>query len=85
MNRCSSRPDAVAYIRGGADAPNIGGQVRFYQELHSVLVVAETPIRRLVEIPVPAPRPRTRACLARPELVELREQLIGMLRKQVTP
>ena len=41
MNRCSSRPDAVAYIRGGADAPNIGGQVRFYQEPHSVLVVAD--------------------------------------------
>ena len=41
MIRCSSRPDAVAHVRGGADAPNINGQVRFYQEPNSVLVVAD--------------------------------------------
>ncbi|MBQ8506389.1 MAG: superoxide dismutase family protein [Clostridia bacterium] len=41
MYRYSSRPDAVAYVHGGADAPNIHGQVRFYQEPGSVLVVAD--------------------------------------------
>ncbi len=49
----------------------------------SVLAVDQTPIRRLSEIPVPAPDPRTRACLARPEMAELREELIEMLRRQV--
>lgn len=49
----------------------------------SVLAVDQTPIRRLAEIPVPAEHPRTRACLARPELAELREELIEMLRRQV--
>ena len=51
----------------------------------SVLAVDQTPIRRLSEIPVPAPYPRTRACLARPEMAELREELIEMLRRQVKP
>ena len=51
----------------------------------SVLAVAETPIRRLAEIPVPAPCPRTRACLTRPDTVALREELIEMLREQVKP
>ena len=51
----------------------------------SVLAVTSTPIRALEEIPVPAPIPRDRSCLARPELVALREDLIQMLRKQVTP
>ena len=50
----------------------------------SVLVVEETPIRRVKEIPVPAPFPRDRKCLARPEMAELKEQLVAMLRKQVT-
>lgn len=49
----------------------------------SVLAVTETPIHRLAEIPIPAAFPRTREDLARPELVELRENLIGLLRKQV--
>ena len=49
----------------------------------SVLVVEETPIRALKEIPVPLDYPRDRSVLARPEIVELREELIGMLRKQV--
>lgn len=41
MVRYSSRPDAVAYIRGGADTPGIHGQVRFYQEPDHVLVMAD--------------------------------------------
>ena len=44
-----------------------------------------TAIRRLVEIAVPAEYPRTRAALARPEMVSLKEELIELLRKQVTP
>ena len=51
----------------------------------SVLVVESTPIRTLTELPIPAPFPRERACLARPELVELKERLITLLRKQVSP
>jgi len=49
----------------------------------SVLVVEDTPIRALREIPVPMDYPRTRQDLTRPELMELQEQLVGMLRKQV--
>ena len=49
----------------------------------SVLVVEDTPIRALKEIPVPLDYPRDRSVLAKPEIVELREELIGMLRKQV--
>lgn len=49
----------------------------------SVLVVEETPIRSLQEIPVPMKYPRTRLDLTRPEIVELREQLVDILRKQV--
>ena len=49
----------------------------------SVLVVEETPIRNLREIPVPLAYPRTRQDLTRPEIVALREQLVEMLRKQV--
>lgn len=48
----------------------------------SVLVAAETPIKALAEVPVPAEYPRERSCLARPELVALREDLIAALRKQ---
>ena len=51
----------------------------------SVLVVESTPIRSLREIPVPMDYPRTRQDLVRPEIVGLREQLVDMLRKQVTP
>lgn len=49
----------------------------------SVLVVEQTPIRALKEIPVPLNYPRDRSVLAKPEIVSLREELIGMLRKQV--
>ena len=48
-----------------------------------VLVVEETPIRALTSIEVPAGYPRTRACLADPQMISLRETLIGMLRKGV--
>lgn len=37
----SAGPDAVAYIHGGAEAPCLSGEVRFYQERGSVLVVAD--------------------------------------------
>lgn len=47
-----------------------------------VLVVEETPIRRLTSIEVPADYPRTRACLRDPHMIELREQLIDLLRKR---
>ena len=50
-----------------------------------MLVVESTPIRTLTELPIPAPFPRERSCLARPELVELKERLITLLRKQVSP
>ena len=51
----------------------------------SVLVVEKTPIHELKEVPVPAAFPRDRSCLKAPEMVELKEQLIDLLRKQVTP
>ena len=51
----------------------------------SVLVVEHTPIRELAEIPVPAAFPRDRSSLKLPEMVELKEHLIDLLRKQVTP
>ena len=38
----------------------------------------------LREIPVPMDYPRTRQDLTRPEIVALREQLVDILRKQVT-
>ncbi|MGN0747444.1 MAG: superoxide dismutase family protein [Aristaeellaceae bacterium] len=41
MTRSFIRPDAVVYMTGSADAPDIRGQVRFYQEPGSVLVVAD--------------------------------------------
>ena len=50
----------------------------------SVLVVEKTPIHALREIPVPMSYPRTRQDLIRPEVAALREQLVEMLRKQVT-
>ena len=46
-----------------------------------VLVVEQTPIRRLTSIDVPAAYPRTRACLGDPRMIALRERLIDMLRK----
>ena len=51
----------------------------------SVLVVEKTPIHELKDIPVPAAFPRDRSCLKSPEMVELKEHLIDLLRKPVTP
>ena len=51
----------------------------------SVLAVTSTPIHALTEVPVPAAYPRTRECLTHPDMVTLREDLIGVLRKQVRP
>lgn len=50
----------------------------------SVLVVEKTPIHELSDVPVPAAFPRDRSCLKLPEMVELKEHLIDLLRKQVT-
>lgn len=50
----------------------------------SVLAVTETPIHALREIPVPLDRDRTRRDLARPALIELREELLDALKRQVT-
>ena len=50
----------------------------------SVLVVEKTPIQALQEIPVPMEPSRTRRDLKRPEIADLREQLVDRLRKQVT-
>lgn len=41
MVRCPACPDAVACIRGGAGAPHLFSEVRFYQVCGSVLVVAD--------------------------------------------
>ena len=41
MERVRKCPDAVARLGGGADAPQLTGWVRFYQERGCVLVVAE--------------------------------------------
>ena len=48
-----------------------------------IMVIEEKPITKLTSIPVPAGHPRTRACLADPQIIQLKEQLISMLRKQV--
>ena len=40
MQSGSTCPDAIAYIRGGAETPCLSGEVRFYQERGCVLVVA---------------------------------------------
>ena len=37
----SSCPDAIARIEGGAEAPHLNGEVRFYQACGKVLVVAD--------------------------------------------
>ena len=40
MLSCAERPNAIAQIRGGADAPHLAGQIQFYQECGRVLVIA---------------------------------------------
>lgn len=46
-----------------------------------ILVVEQTPITKLRSIEVPAAYPRTREELARPEIIDLKESLIRMLRR----
>ena len=41
MENSSVRPSAVAYLQGGADAPNLLGEIRFYQQPESVLLIAD--------------------------------------------
>ena len=47
-----------------------------------ILVVEQTPITKLTSIEVPAEYPRTREELQRPEILELKERLIEMLRRE---
>lgn len=37
----AARPDAVAHLRGGDEAPRIWGEVKFYQTRSGVLVIAD--------------------------------------------
>lgn len=48
-----------------------------------ILVVEESPIRRLTSIDVPIGHPRNRESLQAPEVMALKEQLIGMLRRRM--
>lgn len=48
-----------------------------------ILVIEDVPIKTLTSIPVPAGHPRTRACLSDPQILQLKERLISMLRRQV--
>ena len=48
-----------------------------------VLVIESTPIHTLREIKVPIDDPRTRQDLTRPPIVDLKEHLVDLLRKQV--
>lgn len=41
MQYCGKRPYAAAQIRGGTEAPQLSGCVRFYQENGCVLIVAK--------------------------------------------
>lgn len=41
MRYCTKKPDAVARIIGGTEAPQLYGCVKFYQENGSVLIVAK--------------------------------------------
>ena len=47
-----------------------------------ILVVESTPITHLKSVPVPAGYPRTRDSLRLPAMLELKEQLIGLLRRE---
>ena len=40
MQYCTKCPDAVAQIKGGAEAPQLSGCVKFFQEHGCVLIVA---------------------------------------------
>ena len=49
-----------------------------------ILVVEESPITHLRSIDVPAEYPRYRDELRKPEILSLKEELIGMLRKETS-
>ena len=49
-----------------------------------ILVVEESPITHLRSIDVPAEYPRSRYELRKPEILSLKEELIGMLRKETS-
>ena len=49
-----------------------------------ILVVEESPITHLRAIDVPAEYPRSRDELRKPEILSLKEELIGMLRKETS-
>ena len=40
MNHCLSCPEAIATVRGGNEAPDLCGKVRFYQRSNCVLIEA---------------------------------------------
>ena len=48
-----------------------------------IFVVTKRPIQSLEVVEVPAVYPRSREILKQPEMIELKEQLISQLRKQV--
>lgn len=50
-----------------------------------IFVLAEKPVRSIREIIVPLDRPRTMRDLAKPRLLELKEQLIAELRSEARP
>ncbi len=41
MQCCNKKPDAVAHIIGGSEAPQLSGCIQFYQEKGRVLIVAK--------------------------------------------
>ena len=49
-----------------------------------ILVVEESPITHLRSIDVPAEYPRSRDELRKQEILSLKEELIGMLRKETS-
>ncbi|MEN3003411.1 ABC transporter ATP-binding protein [Dehalobacterium formicoaceticum] len=49
----------------------------------TIFVVGHTPIHTLERIQVPLPKMRTRACLNKPEIAALKNDLLEMLRRQV--
>lgn len=40
MRKCSTYENAIAYIKGGENAPRLSGEIRFYQRKNFVLIVA---------------------------------------------
>ena len=50
-----------------------------------ILLVKETPIHELEEIPVPLSYPRQRSMMDDPQIAELKDYLLSQLRRQVNP